>query len=113
MGFVLYKDKTSMKKENSRYLQGGVSDIGKNYIRWWERRILKKDDNSDVVYVISRVYAAAPDLIAYDYYGRNDLGWLILQYNNVVDINEELAVGKAILLPSKDRVFYEMVNHPY
>jgi len=70
------------------------------------------DEITDIIYVIPVVYAGKPDLIAFDYYGRNDLGWLVLQYNNIVDINEELTVGKTIRLPAKRRVFYSILSKP-
>lgn len=110
MTFELYSDKTSVRKKNSRYVQGGKSSVGESFIRWWERDVFPKNDINDLEYTISVAYAKNPDLIAYDYYGRNDLGWVVLQYNNIVDINEELAVGKTIMLPSKNRVFYDFLT---
>jgi len=110
MAFKLYPDKSSVRKKNSRYVQGGISDVGKRFIRWWERDTFKHDDITDFVYTIDAIYDGKPDLIAYDFYGRNDLGWLVLQYNNIVDITEELATGKTIVLPDKNRVFYEILT---
>ena len=112
MAFKLYTDKSSSRKKNSRYVQGGVSEIDTKFIRWWERENFNQDDITDLVYVIPKVYEGKPDLIAYDYYGRHDLAWLVLQYNNIVDVNEELALGKSIKLPTKDRVFYSMLSKP-
>ena len=110
MTFRLYSDKSSVRKKNSRYVQGGDSDVGQNFIRWWERAKLAEDDITDLEYTIPVVYAGKPDLIAYDYYGRNDLGWLVLQYNNIVDVNEELCAGKVIKLPARNRVFYSILT---
>ena len=110
MAFKLYTSKSSVKKKYSRYTQGGVSSVGERFIRWWERDKMPRDEITDLLYVIPLIYAGAPDLIAYDYYGKNNLGWVVLQYNNIIDINEELVVGKKILLPSKDRVFYELLS---
>ena len=112
MAFKLYPDKSSLRKKNSRMLQGGISERSDNFIGWWERDELPRDDITDTVYTISKAYEFKPDLISYDFYGRNDLGWLVLQYNKIVDINEELAVGKTIVLPSKSRAFYQMLSRP-
>ena len=112
MAFRQYPDKSSVRKKNSRYVQGGVAEVGQRFIRWWERDVLPRDDVTDIAYTIEPVYAGNPDLIAFDMYNRNDLGWLVLQYNNIVDINTELAVGKTIILPTKDRVFYELITRP-
>jgi len=110
MAFKLYDDKSSVLKKTSRYVQGGFSDVGEKFIRWWERTPIQRDDITDIIYTIELRYAGAPDAIAYLYYGRNDLGWIVLQYNNIVDINEELAVGKVISLPSRNRVFYDILT---
>ncbi len=111
MAFKLYTDKSSVRKKNSRYIQGGESEVGLKFIRWWEREKLVHDEITDLVYTIPVVYAGMPDLIGYDYYGRNDLGWLVLQYNNIVDINEELVTGAVIRLPEKSRVFYSILSN--
>jgi len=110
MAFKLYTDKSSLKKKTSRYVRGGVSSAGVKFIRWWERFVISKNSLTDMTYVIPKVYEFSPDLIAYDYYGKNNMGWVILQYNNIIDINEELSVGKTILLPEKNRVFYELLS---
>jgi hypothetical protein len=112
MAFKLYDEKSSVKKKHSRYTQGGVSEVGEAFIRWWERDSYETDDVTDRFYVIPDLYATSPDLISYDYYGRNDLGWLILQYNKIVDINEELVAGVTIRLPNKNRVFFELLSRP-
>ena len=110
MVFKLYSDKSSVRKKNSRYIQGGTSEVGQTFIRWWEREVLINDDVSDLEYTIPVVYSGKPDLIAYDYYGRNDLAWLVLQYNDIVDVNEELCTGKVIKLPERGRVFYSILT---
>lgn len=110
MTFKLYPDKSSLRKKNSRMLQGGIAEESDTFIKWWERDVLPRDDITDILYTIKKVYEFKPDLISFDYYGRNDLGWLILQYNNIVDVNEELKVGQQILLPSKNRVFFQIIT---
>lgn len=112
MPFLLYPKKSSVKKKYSRYVHGGTAEVGQKFIRWWERTSLSVGAVDDLEYTISQLYAGQPDLIAYDYYGRADLGWLVLQYNNIVDINVELATGKTIMLPTKDRVFFEILSKP-
>jgi len=110
MAFQLYSNKTSISKKNARLAQGGVAEVGERFIRWWERDVFVRDDVTDTEYTIDLVYAGKPDLIAFDFYGKNDLGWLVLQYNNIIDVNEELAAGEVIFLPAKDRVFYEILT---
>lgn len=110
MTFRLYTDKTSLRKKNSRYLQGGTSEAIGDRVRWWEKRKLPEADISDIVYVVNNTYAGKPDLIAFDMYKRNDLAWIVLQYNNIVDVNTELAEGSVIRLPSQRRLSYQILN---
>lgn len=110
MAFKLYEDKSSVRKKNSRYVQGGVSEFDDRFVRWWERRTLPRDDVTDSTFTLTATYELRPDLVAFDYYGRSDLAWLVLQYNKIVDINTEFVVGKEIILPSRERVFYEILN---
>ena len=110
MAFKLYDNKSSVLKPNTRYVRGGKSEVGEKFIRWWERAPITKGDITDILYTIEVRFAGLPDYISYEYYVRNDLGWVVLQYNDIVDINEELAVGKVIVLPSKERVFYSVLT---
>ena len=91
---------------NSRYVQGGTTDMYPNRAGWWERRKFTKHD-SDVEFTITDNYDKRPHKLAYDIYGRDDYFFIILQYNNILDINEEFVAGKIILLPTPNRVMME------
>lgn len=99
-----YQNKSSLRKSKSRYIYGGVSENVGDKIGWWERAILPKSSIDDITIKIDNVYNKRPDLISYDYYGTTEYEWLVLQYNNIVDINEELVYGKSILLPVASRI---------
>jgi len=90
-------------KTSTRYTRGGTSDVYRNRIGWWER-IAMVADPTDNFYVVSRETERRPDLIAYDTYGDVSYAWLVLQFNNIVDINEELVAGKTIKLPTSTRL---------
>jgi hypothetical protein len=107
-----FKDKSSVLKKNSRYLQGGETDINKKRLSWWERFLLEDDDVTDIRVYISSKYAQRPDLVAFDYYGNAKLEWIVLQYNNMVDTLEEFTAGKTITIPSKDRVYFDILVNP-
>jgi hypothetical protein len=94
-----------------RYTQGGVSEDKNSKIGWWERRIYPKADD-DVEFTIPSKYNKRPDMLAFDLYGRATLMWVILQYNHIVDINEEFIEGKEILLPSEVRLQTEILAKP-
>lgn len=112
MSFKLYEDKSSVRKKFSRYTQGGRSEVLEKTVGWWEKIDLAENDVTDTFFTITKTYEKSPGLVAADFYGRSDLMWLVLQYNNVVDINEEFVTGKEIRLPSRDRVFYEILTKP-
>lgn len=73
-------------------------------IGWWERTVLPKSSIDDITVPIDNIYHKRADLISYDYYGTTEYEWLVLEYNNIVDINEELVYGKSVVIPIASRV---------
>lgn len=108
--FELYNDKNSLSKKNTRMLNGGETNIKGDKLGWWERKPLEKDPATDRVIRITNSYEKRPDLVSFDYLGTTQLTWLVLQYNNIVDINEEFILGKEILLPQTDRARTELAG---
>lgn len=100
----------SDQRRDGRYVQGGKVDVKGNRLGWWERRIFPKA-HSDIQYTITKKYTGRPDLLAYDMYGRANLQWFILQYNNISDVNVEFVEGAEILLPTSQRVFGELLSN--
>ena len=92
-----------------RYVQGGSTVKFPKRIGWWERKELPVD-TSDVAITITTRYHKRPDLLAFDAYGSSRLAWLVLQFNNIVDLNEEFVAGKVIKLPTKSRVLTELTQ---
>jgi len=110
--FKLYTDKSSLLKKNSRYVQGGTTEILASGLGWWEKREdIPVDQLDDIPFSITSNYARRPDKIAFDIYGRSDLTWLVLEYNNIVDLNTELVAGVIIKLPSVLRTFSDIVTN--
>ena len=107
-----YSNKSSVLKRRSRYIQGGDTVVNKKKLGWWERDIdIERDDVTDIQVYIEPKYEGRADLIAYSVYGDPTLEWLVLQYNNIVDTVEELVVGVTITIPSRDRVFFEILTN--
>lgn len=113
MKFKLYENKSSMKKKNSRYLQGGETEVFKERLGWWEKRTdIPNEQFDDTVFVITKKYEYRPYIVAKIFLGREDLEWLILQYNEIVDIMEEFVVGRQIRIPAKSRVNFSITTKP-
>lgn len=107
-----HSNKSSMMKRRSRYVQGGVTTLLKKRLGWWERfDNIAKNDITDIEVYITTDYANRPDLIAVDYYDDAQLAWIVLQYNDIVDIKDELIPGATITIPSKQRVYYSILTH--
>lgn len=107
-----YPDKSSVLKRKSRYIQGGETDLKKKKLGWWERFIdIPQDDITDIIIDVTPDYANRPDLIAFDHYRDANLAWIILQYNNIIDVKEELVAGTTITIPSQQRVYYSIMSH--
>ena len=111
MAFKLYTDKSSLDQPYSRLVLGGTVDVLDNgqFLGWWE-----KDEfptaTDDIKFTVTLQYQGRPDKISYFMYGREDLQWLVLQYNNIVDINEELVTGAVLTLPSYQRALYSLTS---
>ena len=102
---------TSAYQGESRFVQGGKVTIKKKAVGWWERSpfLSKRADDDIIIESLPAQYNGRPDLLAYDMYGSNNLEWLVLQYNKIVDINEEFATGARLVLPTKFRVYNSML----
>ena len=102
---------SSVNKRSSRYVQGGTTTTFPLRLGWWDRLVMRKDDD-DTFHTITSRQDRRPDIIAFDIYGRAELAWVVLQFNNIADINLELRTGTEIRLPTPDRVFFDMLNRP-
>lgn len=87
---------------------GGTVDHG-THLGWWERNNIPQSFTDSTITLTSK-YAKRPDLLAYELYGVSGLMWLILQFNNILDPDEEFVEGVSIRVPSKSRVFTEILK---
>lgn len=105
----LYPETSSLSVMRGRYTKGGDTDKRETRLGWWERDLsINKRHEDDITFLVDATSAKRPDLISYIVYGRHDLEWLVRQYNNIVDINEELVAGVYITLPSPDRALNDL-----
>ena len=98
---------SSITNKNTRYTKGGVTIVNGNHIGWWHRRVLPQSAD-DTTMVIGPKYDRNPHLLAYDVYGKTELGWLILQYNNIIDQTTEFLIGATIRLPLPRRILMSL-----
>ena len=101
--------KRSTNNQYSRYVQGGTTTEYSTRLGWWERRIFSRDV-SDIDFEITPEYHLRPSKLALDMYGRSEYMFFILQYNTIMDINEEFVTGKVIKLPLPERVAYDIMT---
>lgn len=107
--FKTYQNKSALDSKRGRYLTGGTTDTFSNRLGWWERDLdILTRALDDVKYLITKDREFKADLISYDVYNTTELEWLVLMYNNIVDINEELITGKYLELPSPARALYQI-----
>lgn len=104
-------DTSSVVRKDTRYVQGGVSTVNEKNVGWWERSptFSQRADDDIVIEALPAIYEGRPDLLSYDLYGNNNLEWVILQYNRIVDINEEFVAGAKLVVPSRERLFSSML----
>jgi hypothetical protein len=87
---------------NGRFVNGGTTEMNGRSLGWWERKTIPRAID-DLYITIDATLDRRPDLIAKRYLGSETRMWLVLQYNNIVDIETELTVGTTIVLPSPKR----------
>lgn len=110
--FKLYQNKSTLRRKYSRYVQGGTAELSGNKVAWWERRDIVSGDINEESYTVTNLTAGRPDLIANEFYGNTELEWIVLQHNSIVDIIEEIAVGKTLKLPSRSFVHTNIITKP-
>lgn len=92
---------------NSRYIKGGTVDDTSKPGFWIRSTFPKAAD--DLSITITDRYSNKPYLIAFELYGTEELGWFVLQYNNILDSTTELVSGAVIQLPTPKRLNIGMI----
>lgn len=98
----------SDKMPRCRYNVGGTTTVTNSKLGWWEKAVWPPSD-TDIAVTISPKYEHSPSKMAYDFYGDSKLDWVILQNNNILDVQTEFVVGAVVKIPSKTRVFTEIL----
>lgn len=109
--YKLYKNKSSLQQRNSRMLQGGDADIIGKKIGWWERKLSSPNVNQYFLVELDITTNKRPDLLSTQYYDTPAYDWIILQYNNIVDITEEFVIGKEIKMPTLSFIHGFVLNN--
>lgn len=94
----------SVQSKTSRYVQGGLTEVGPIGLEWWGRFSLPRDDASDLLYTIDETTNGRLDKVAYGFYNDPSLWWIIAQYNNLLDPYEEAFANRILTIPSPERV---------
>lgn len=102
-------ENNSVNLKKSRYVNGGTTEVTESALEWWERVFFQSDD-SDLTYAVENAVAGRLDLIANAFYDEPRLWWIIAQYNNILDISEEIVPGRILQIPSKERVMTSFLN---
>lgn len=100
----------STESQNSRYVQGGMTDRYKTRLGWWEKQEIAPATD-DILITIQAREVGRPDLIANRLYQKAELAWLVLQFNNIIDPVVELTVNKQLTMPSPSRVMLNILTH--
>lgn len=94
---------TSQAKK-TRYAIGGSTETNSVGTGFWTRSTLpRREDDSFVV--LTEHTAKRLNIISHQFFGRDTLSWLILQYNDIIDPVEELYPGRVLSIPNPSRIF--------
>lgn len=91
-----------MIDSSGRFINGGSVETSGNFLKWWNRINIQQGIDDRFIEIDASL-EKRPDLIARQFIGRESAMWLVLQYNNIIDIETELLSGTIIRLPSGSR----------
>ncbi len=94
---------SSLQNSLDRYVQGGATTTKSYGLGWWNRYIFPTSYD-DIRFTVTHKYVNRPDLIAYDVYKISQLEWLVLQYNNILNVKSEIVLNAILMLPTPFRV---------
>lgn len=90
--------------KKTRYSIGGTTEMNSVGVGFWSRSTLpQRDDDSFVV--LTEHTAKHLNIVSQQFFGRDTLAWLIMQYNNIIDPVEELYPGRVLAIPNPSRIF--------
>ena len=87
----------------TRYDFGGTVEQTTIGAGLWTRREFEHRAD-DVPIVLTEHTRTHMNIITYKLYGDDSLGWLVMQYNNIIDPVEELVPGRTIVMPHPSRI---------
>jgi hypothetical protein len=87
----------------TRYGFGGTTETNSVGTGVWTRRTIARR-NDDVMITLTQQTCTHLHLITYQLYKDDTLGWLVLQYNNIIDPIAELVPGLIIAMPHPSRI---------
>lgn len=93
----------SVNSKTSRFVQGGITEVGSIGLEWWDRFNFPTDA-TDLVYTIEEQFAGRIELISYAFYAEARYWWVIAQYNNILDPFSEIVPGRVLYIPSLERL---------
>lgn len=99
----------SKQRRYSRYVQGGQTGSTADRLGFWDRTIMSKSDDDDIV-TIETHHQHSPWLLSFERYGTVELMWFIFQYNNILDPATEFVAGRKLRLPTHDRLHVELLT---
>jgi|AntDeeMinimDraft_5_1070356.scaffolds.fasta_scaffold101836_1 hypothetical protein len=92
-----------------RFLYSKNSVDGNSELDYINTAIIDMDLTYTEKFVVNQTLQFRIDLISYRFYNTFDLGWLICDYNNIMDPFDEIVVGKELLIPDLGE-YYSFFN---
>lgn len=96
-------EQNSLFNKYSRYVAGGKTETENNFIEWWERSEFPRS-STDIKYVVENFFEGRLDLISNMFYKEPRWGWIIAQYNFILDPFSEVKAGRILFIPTPERL---------
>lgn len=94
-----------MTIESRKFLYGRETVDGVPELDYLKTEITEMDLDVARVITVRSHTAFRPDLLSQIAFGQFDMGWLLMDYNDILDPFEELVPGKKLNVPSQSEYF--------
>lgn len=95
--------------DQRRFLYKRVDVNGNLELDYIQTKIVDMDLSSVAEFTVTQTFENRIDLISMRFYNTYDLGWLICDYNDIIDPFDEIVIGKVLNIPNLQE-YYSFFN---
>lgn len=91
--------------EQRRFLYAKVSVDGDQELDYLRTKIPEMNLSLRSTFRVTQQYVGRIDLVSYKFYNSFDFGWLILEFNDIMDPYDDIQLGTVLQIPNIEDYF--------